>query len=222
MELPDRDRRENELAALLFALFDDQRGRVERYRLSAEWNSFTSDVSAAIAEKTSETFAAAALAFILFANERTGRALASPAFGAIAEQWGASHGRVVAGSIAEKSRFAINQAIRDPDPEALIRQLDVEFSRTRADAVAITETTNAISLGESAGRSRVETSGVANFVRIWWTEDDARVCPICRPLHMTSERVWERQFRSGPPAHPRCRCWLIYEVISRFPSESQN
>lgn len=45
---------------------------------------------------------------------------------------------------------------------------------------------------------------------IWMTEEDARVCPICGPLHGSRRRVWGRIFPDGPPAHPRCRCEIVY------------
>ena len=36
----------------------------------------------------------------------------------------------------------------------------------------------------------------------WYTRQDERVCPICRPLNGESVTVIGRR----PPAHPRCRC----------------
>lgn len=50
-----------------------------------------------------------------------------------------------------------------------------------------------------------------NAVRVWMTERDERVCPICGPLHKAEAKLTE-QFSTkngevwAPPLHPRCRC----------------
>jgi hypothetical protein len=44
----------------------------------------------------------------------------------------------------------------------------------------------------------------------WITEQDAKVCRICRPLHRTQRPTWSVLFPYGPPAHPWCRCWIAY------------
>lgn len=45
----------------------------------------------------------------------------------------------------------------------------------------------------------------------WNTERDSLVCPVCRPLHGKPQGEWG-VFANGPPAHPRCRCWLNWRV----------
>ena len=47
----------------------------------------------------------------------------------------------------------------------------------------------------------------------WITANDAAVCPICGPLHQREYADWAERFPDGPPAHPRCRCYLEWERI---------
>lgn len=83
------------------------------------------------------------------------------------------------------------------------------FDPSRAETVAITETTTAISLGERDVVDRMKELGV-EIDALWITKQDERVCPVCGPLHNQSMSQWENDFPVGPPAHPRCRCFMIY------------
>jgi SPP1 gp7 family putative phage head morphogenesis protein len=49
------------------------------------------------------------------------------------------------------------------------------------------------------------------YVMIWETANDERVCPVCGALHGKREDDWNG-LRS-PPAHPRCRCGVRLERI---------
>ncbi len=42
--------------------------------------------------------------------------------------------------------------------------------------------------------------------RIWNTDADELVCPVCVPLNNQGEDEWIQEFPLGPPAHVRCRC----------------
>jgi HK97 family phage portal protein len=50
------------------------------------------------------------------------------------------------------------------------------------------------------------------WVRVWRTALDERVCPVCEPLEGVPEDFWAGCFE-GPPAHMRCRCFLRLERI---------
>ena len=50
------------------------------------------------------------------------------------------------------------------------------------------------------------------LIKIWNTQRDERVCPICSPLNGTTQSVWGKQFPSGAPAHFRCRCFMTYHL----------
>lgn len=80
------------------------------------------------------------------------------------------------------------------------------YSATRAEAIAITETTRAIAEGNMMAWLR---SGLID-THMWVTSNDELVCPICGPLHNRVAKIGA-PFSVGvsaPPAHPRCRCSL--------------
>lgn len=81
------------------------------------------------------------------------------------------------------------------------------FGTSRAEAIAVTETTAAQSAGGELG---VADSVGTSVDDTWFTTDDNRVCPICGPLHGMQRGEWSGEFPSGPPAHPNCRCWIDY------------
>jgi hypothetical protein len=85
------------------------------------------------------------------------------------------------------------------------------FSEAYAEAVASTEVTRAITAGEAAVLLIVAAILGKTYRSIWHTERDGKVCEICAPLHGTGEEVYAAVSASGPPCHPRCRCWLDYE-----------
>lgn len=89
--------------------------------------------------------------------------------------------------------------------------IEVAYGRERAKSLAVTEITRARVAGERAVLDELESRG-ATITAIWRTEQDAKVCPICRPLDGEDQFRWELDFPDGPPAHPRCRCTLEYEV----------
>ena len=130
------------------------------------------------------------------------------------EQWSGSRSKTLASGYVQNSRERLGQlgqkwAENPETPKSEISQdLISLFGPDRAEGIAITESTNAISAG---GESAVRQSGGISPEDIWITERDARVCPICSPLDGTSRAVWSLKFPSGPPAHPRCRCYLRYK-----------
>jgi hypothetical protein len=80
---------------------------------------------------------------------------------------------------------------------------------SRAENVAITETTNAVSLAEKTVADRMGELGL-NVDALWITKRDERVCRVCGPLHLQPISQWRDDYPAGPPAHPRCRCYLDY------------
>lgn len=81
------------------------------------------------------------------------------------------------------------------------------YPESRAEMIAITETTQAINAGELAAATAWRVS-FSPKVAYWITADDDRVCSICGPLHERRQDVWLAVQPVGPPAHPRCRCYL--------------
>lgn len=95
------------------------------------------------------------------------------------------------------------------DPLALVPDDYIEqtFGPARVDSIAVTETTLAAS---AAGEVAVDATVGRSDGDTWYTVEDQRVCPICSPLHQQPRSKWSRFFPVGPPAHPRCRCWIEY------------
>lgn len=91
--------------------------------------------------------------------------------------------------------------------------LSQTFSPGRAEMIAVTETTRAFYEGGKEAVEEIRRVGF-DMVGIWRTAVDDRVCPICSPLEGLQENP------SGgfgpqnltPPAHPRCRCDIAYEL----------
>ena len=91
------------------------------------------------------------------------------------------------------------------------------FGESRAQSIAVTETTRAYAHGKRLVQQQLERGGV-RMTRIWRTSMDERVCPICGEggLQDTPESEWARihpPAADGPPAHPRCRCWAVLSRV---------
>lgn len=89
----------------------------------------------------------------------------------------------------------------------LRRELEPIFGRQRAELIASTEVTRAYA---EANELAYRESGIASG-REWRTAEDERVCPVCGPLE-GEQRPFGQSFGDGvnnPPAHPRCRCWIV-------------
>lgn len=80
------------------------------------------------------------------------------------------------------------------------------FGPVRAEMIAVTEVTRAASQGEQAVAAELHDMGI-DMTPIWQTNNDELVCPLCGPKHA-------RPIKDGkfPPEHPRCRCWVNYEL----------
>lgn len=119
----------------------------------------------------------------------------------------------------ERTRRAVAAWIENGEPlEMLIEDLTPIFGRQRAELIASTEVTRAYA------RANRDSYLAAGFTRWEWrTAADERVCPICGPLNGQTVRIDEaferflpdealdmvRRSFSSPPAHPRCRCWVV-------------
>jgi SPP1 gp7 family putative phage head morphogenesis protein len=103
---------------------------------------------------------------------------------------------------------AVARWIENGEPlEALINDLAPVYGRQRAQLIASTEVTRSFA---EANRIGYLESGVVNQLE-WRTAEDERVCPICGPLNGQRQPSRSPNFDGVgiPPAHPRCRCWLV-------------
>jgi HK97 family phage portal protein len=84
--------------------------------------------------------------------------------------------------------------------------------KARASSIAITETTRAASQATVEYQKYLAQRGVL-MERVWNTDADDLVCPICAPLNGKNEDVWLTDYPLGPPAHVRCRCDTGLRVV---------
>ena len=94
-----------------------------------------------------------------------------------------------------------------PTKMEVVADVEVVIGKAAATAAATTETTQAQSAGGEAG---IDLAGGISTDDLWITEADNRVCPVCSPLHRTRRPTWSSEFPEGPPAHVRCRCFILY------------
>lgn len=105
--------------------------------------------------------------------------------------------------------------------DALVADLTPLLGKRRAELVASTEVTRAYA---EANRRAYRASGVVTQL-IWRTAADERRCSFCRSLDGATvglEGSFHTQLPDDlrpkidafeiPPAHPRCRCWIVAEV----------
>jgi len=138
----------------------------------------------------------------------------------VAAQWARTYTYGLVSSITEKTRAVIANAITAYQTTPGMTRAQVEkllqsaFSPRRAETIAITEITRAASAATSAYQQQLASNGLT-FVRIWRSDNDDIVCPICNPLNGKAEDKWTDQFPDGPPAHPRCRCSTTLKWIKQ-------
>lgn len=99
--------------------------------------------------------------------------------------------------------------------------------RYRGYMIARTELAFAYNQGSYEGTRQAQEAGyMGEVVKIWSTAYDERVCPICRDLDgqrvpmdgdfsFTTRLAKDNPtIKKVPPAHPNCRCAVMYEEIS--------
>ena len=135
-----------------------------------------------------------------------------------AAQWATEYGYQLIRGITDTTRARVASEIRYfVDNSITINQLRDRlmsgslFSRVRAGAIAVTETTRAFAEGATRAWER---SGVVEG-REWLTANDEISCIYCRPLHGKIAKLGE-PFPGGvmnPPRHVNCRCSVAPVVI---------
>jgi len=104
------------------------------------------------------------------------------------------------------------QRMPGADRAELVAMVEPVVGAKRAETVAITAATEAATAGVRTYRDGLRAEHNLEYVMIWETANDERVCPVCGALHGTREDEWGG--RSGPPAHPRCRCGVRLERVN--------
>jgi len=92
---------------------------------------------------------------------------------------------------------------------------DVVFDVNRADRIAQTEVTRAVTSGGKQAKSILASTGKKLIAR-WRVQEvspgkpDDRVDDICRPLNRLLEPEWRQIYNGMPPRHVNCRCYVDY------------
>lgn len=116
--------------------------------------------------------------------------------------------------IVRHSRERLLAAVRDffelPLTMGELRErLARVFGPVRAETVAATEVTRAAVAGEMEVAQLLRERGFV-LRAIWRTSEDETVCPTCAPLEGGVQGI---DWHDPPPAHSRCRCFVVHEVI---------
>jgi hypothetical protein len=100
----------------------------------------------------------------------------------------------------------------------IAERLTPAFGPSRAEMIAVTETTRAAAAGEQAVVAQLKDGGVT--MRAYWnTSEDELVCSVCEPLDGVPENDgggWTNPVTGetidSMPAHPYCRCFLTHKL----------
>lgn len=118
-----------------------------------------------------------------------------------------STSRSILSKVIEQYRTTPGMTIQDVE-----KALRPAVGRSRASAIAITEVTRAASHATIEYQKYLGERGI-RMERIWNTDADELVCPICVPLNRKGEDVWLADYPLGPPAHVRCRCDTTLKLV---------
>lgn len=97
--------------------------------------------------------------------------------------------------------------------------------RYRGYNIARTELALAYNQGSYEGTKQAQAAGyMGQVVKVWCTADDERVCHICGPLDGKAvamdedfdfkTKLTSPTIRKVPPAHPSCRCSVLFKEIA--------
>lgn len=138
-----------------------------------------------------------------------------------AAAWALNYVAELVTGINETTKLRIQKEIAsfvgsgEPLLSGLISRLSPMFGRNRAEMIAATEVTRAYSHGNVLAW---QNSGVIQGKQ-WQTAKDEIVCPICGAVQGQIVAI-DGEFDtpagkvSEPPAHPRCRCWVVPVVMN--------
>ena len=116
---------------------------------------------------------------------------------------------------SEILRRAIAAYFQQSMTQAQLRELLApSFGPVRAEMIAITETTRAAVEGERQMAAALYAESGIKTRPIWKTMNDELVCPICGPRNEQEIRGDNVTMGEYPPAHPRCRCGVGYEIVT--------
>lgn len=129
-----------------------------------------------------------------------------------AANWARAHSESILSDLFNRRYDFVNESVARYFEESwtisdLATRLRKWYDPVRAEMIAITETTRAVVEGERAIIRNLERESGQAMIPIWMTANDGRVCPICSPRD--NQAITDGIY---PPAHPRCRCVVGYEL----------
>lgn len=121
--------------------------------------------------------------------------------------------------------------IQNGTSETRAKDLSIRYAarqhRYRGYNIARTELAFAYNKGAHEGTKQAQQKGyMGDVVKVWCTADDERVCPTCGALEgkivamdedfdfYTKLELANPGIKRTPPAHPSCRCAVMYKEIS--------
>lgn len=107
------------------------------------------------------------------------------------------------------NKFRTTPGMTREELEAMLRPA---FGARRASVIAITEVTRAQNQSTIIYQLQARERLGIEMIRVWRTNADEKVCPVCGPLNGKKESEWRR---GAPPAHPRCRCTTTLMIAEK-------
>ena len=132
-----------------------------------------------------------------------------------AADWARAHSKDLCGKLVLRSYEDARIAVADFYEQGLTMgdlydRLGRIYGPKRAENIAITEVTRAATEGERGIVDELSKLGIV-MKEFWATENDDLVCTICGPRN--EKEIGDGWTRGdGPPAHPKCRCWVNHEL----------
>ncbi|WP_013626592.1 phage minor head protein [Rubinisphaera brasiliensis] len=221
MELPNRDKLEAGFFRRLNGLSRQHRKELEQHLAGTlDYSRVPQAFWERVEKQREDEIAAALVLLFILAGDQMNRSgeMSRKVVADRAELWAGPKAREIATGYVQHSRDRLKRASDDWQkniqggdgaelkPPIKETAQDV-FSPQRDEAISVTATTEARAAGGEVVSDLVGTKSPDDY---WQTEEDSRVCPICSPLNDAKRDVWEAKFPMGPPAHPHCRCQIIY------------
>ena len=204
MELQNRDELEDEMLAALILMWSQQRKKYEDGDLKGDfWQS---------KEDEDRLWLLYWLGAVFVASARQ-HGLDQSAAEQGAQTWGLGHSVAVLSGMRRHTETLLT----GENPAETI------FGRARAERLVVTEISTARSAGGDFAKGILGQIGDSD---LWFTVPDERRCPYCAALHMQPRNKWleiyQKVLRTNPqfavygeptrpPAHPNCRCFILYQ-----------
>ncbi|MBT7069665.1 MAG: hypothetical protein HN975_02090 [Anaerolineae bacterium] len=238
-DVPERNRREAEIAAPIGKLFADVIATQ-----SISFSGLEMGIRKALRPSLENTFAVMYLLLLGDSEPDVNTSSAMQDVAPHASDYADTRSRQVAAETVATMRGRLADG---KDPAKV-------FTQSLADGIAITETTRASSAGEARAKQDLENGASTALILLFmmndltmtrgttkdgkviprdsnatdataattltkrdvvetWVIEDNDACPICFPLDGTGRATWGEEFPDGPPAHRHCRCRKRHDVV---------